>query len=159
MTKKIQASIALVLVSCLAIGGCGSKLDEIPAVAKDIIRECGKEDGAALSRLVLDFLGQVASYVLAGEKIVWTDVEAKAEHEGTMVAQCAFVEIISRFRGAQTVAAASKSGSASTSGSPMHTSAASSIGIGSTDDSDRAVEKLRAATGGFRWRLISGDVR
>ncbi len=158
MIKKIQASLAVALVACLITGGCGAKLDEIPQAAKDIIRECGKEDSAALSRLVLDFLGQVASFVLAGDRIAWSDVEAKAEHEGTVVAQCAFVEIVGRFRGAQTVAAASASGSASaSSASPMHANIAP--GVGSTDDADRAVEKLRAATGGGRWRLISGDVR
>ncbi len=147
MTKKIRVSLALAIVSCLAIGGCGAKLDEIPTVAKDIIRECGKEDGAALSRLVLDFLSQVANYVLAGQAIAWTDVEAKAEHEGTVVAQCAFVEVVSRFSGAGTSTTIAKPGIA----------AATNVAI--ENDARAALEKLRAATGGGHWRLISGDVR
>lgn len=147
MTKKIQVSLAIALVSCLAIGGCGAKLDEIPTVARDIIRECGKEDGVALSRLVLDFLGQVANYVLAGQAIAWADVEAKAEHEGTVVAQCAFVEIVSRFSGA--IASATVAGPGITA----------TTSVASQDDAKAALEKLRAATGGGHWRLISGDIR
>ncbi len=146
MTKKIRVSLALALISCLAIGGCGAKLDEIPAVAKDIIRECGKEDGVALSRLVLDFLGQVANFVLAGEPIAWTDVEVKAEHEGTVVAQCAFVEIVSRFSGVGASTTITRPGIATTTN------------IASQDDAKAALEKLRAATGGGHWRLIGGDV-
>jgi hypothetical protein len=149
MTKKILSTVALAcLVVSASLGcGCGAKLESLPDTTKEIVRDCGKEDAPALSRLVLDFLGAAALYVLAGEKIDWLGIEAKAEHEGTVVAQCAFVEIVDRFRNAQAVAARATIASETTK-------AAEAV-----DDANKAVEKLRAATGGGRWRLINGDMR
>jgi uncharacterized lipoprotein NlpE involved in copper resistance len=146
MTKKILSAVTLTcLVVSASLGcGCGAKLESLPDTAKEIVRDCGKEDAPALSRLVLDFLGAVALYVLAGEKIDWLGIEAKAEHEGTVVAQCAFVEVVDRFRNAQAVASR-----AATAEKAAET----------VSDANQAVEKLRAATGGSRWRLISGAVR
>ena len=148
---KPTASLFWRSIGALAIAasiGCASTpgADTFPGATGDIIRECGREDAAALSRLVLDFLGQVANYVLSGARIAWSDIEARAEHEGTVVAQCAFVEIASRFLGTETTipAPAIADAEAVTKGD---------------DDARRAVEVLRVAAGGGRWRLTSGSIR
>lgn len=128
--RAILVALAACSLSCAAVR-------RAPEAAKDAAVACAKQDAPAVLALVLELAGDAARYLLAQGSIDWTGLALKAEHEGSAIGQCAFVEFWA------------------TMNPPTRVPAVASARL-TSDDSAAALERLRAASGGVTWRTAAG---
>jgi hypothetical protein len=138
IAKPGTLMLGLLLFS-MALSGCAT-VKTVPAATASAVVDCTKQDGGPLLTLALDFTKQILVSLTGGAKIDWDGLETQAEHEGTAIGECAFVEVWSRLH------------PTAPSTDPVPTLAARSAEVS-------ALDRMRAHAGGVQFKLSDGSLK